>query len=169
VAKIKKKKVHKKPVAKKPAMKKKSSARTPFVKKKKAAKVVKKLVVKKPVPRPAPAKKRPDGIPEEMRDAALKILDERQAEDITTISLAGRSSVADYVIIASGRASRQIAAIAHYLREGFEKFGVRQPRIEGLPEGNWVLVDGGDVIVHLFRPEVRQYYNLEDIWSERKH
>jgi len=123
--------------------------------------------MRKPTSRPAPTSKRPYGVPEQMRDAALRILDERQAEEIVTVSLAGRSSVADYLIIASGRASRQIAAIAHYLREAFEKLGARQPRIEGLPEGNWVLVDAGDVIVHLFRPEVRHYYNLEDIWSEQ--
>jgi ribosome-associated protein len=153
-----KKKIGKKPV------KKKSPARKAPVKK---TRPTKKIAARKPAPRPTPATKRPPGIPEQMRDAALKVLDERQADEIVTISLAGRSSVADYVIIASGRASRQIAAIAHYLREAFEKLGAAHPRIEGLPEGNWVLVDAGDIIVHLFRPEVRNYYRLEDIWSER--
>jgi ribosome silencing factor RsfS/YbeB/iojap len=105
------------------------------------------------------------GIPEQMRDAALKVLDERQAEDIVTVSLAGRSSVADYMIIASGRAGRQVAAIADYLREAFYKLGCKQVRIEGLGEANWVLIDAGDVIVHLFRPEVRTYYDLDSIWN----
>jgi ribosome-associated protein len=161
VAKMKKKS-HKKPSAKK----KNSLARKPVAKK--PAKSAKKIAERKSLSRPAPAaKKRPDGIPEQMRNAALKVLDERQAEEIVTVSLAGRSSVADYLIIASGRASRQIAAIAHYLKEAFEELGACQPRIEGLPEGNWVLVDAGDVIVHLFRPEVRHYYNIEDIWNEQ--
>ena len=78
--------------------------------------------------------------------------------------------MADYLIIASGRAGRQIAAIADYLREAFMKLGVQRVRIEGLPEANWVLVDAGDVVVHLFRPEVRPAITgLEDIWGEREN
>ena len=107
-------------------------------------------------------------MPEQLRDVALKVLSERQAEDIVTIPLAGRSSIADYVIIASGRAGRQVAAIADHLREAFFKLGMRQIRIEGLPEANWVLVDAGDVIVHLFRPEVRSYYDLDTIWQSKQ-
>lgn len=127
--------------------------------------------VAKPKPRKvAPAQatraqRKSDGVPEKLRDAALKILDARQAEDIVTIDLTQRSSIADYLVVASGRASRQIAAIAHYLSEAFENLGIKPVRIEGLPEANWVLVDAGDVIVHLFRPEVRSYYNLETMWS----
>jgi ribosome-associated protein len=126
-----------------------------------------KTAARKMAARLAPSR-RPAGIPERMRDAALKVLEDRQAEDVVTFDLAGRSSVADYLIIASGRAARQIAAIAHYLREAFVAHGARQPRVEGLPEANWVLVDGGDVIVHLFRPEVRRYYQLEEIWMGRR-
>lgn len=114
-----------------------------------------------------PVNKRPAGLPEQLRDAALKVLNERQAEEIVTFDLAGRSSVADYLIVASGRAGRQLAAIAHYLREAFAKLGVERTRVEGLPEANWVLVDGGDVIIHLFQPEVRGYYNIEGIWGRR--
>lgn len=106
-------------------------------------------------------------LPEQLRDAVLKVLDERQAEDIVVVPLAGRSSLADYVIIASGRASRQVAAIADYLREAFFKLGVKQVRIEGQSEANWVLVDAGDVIVHLFRPEVRSYYDVDSIWAAK--
>ena len=115
----------------------------------------------------AAAKRSGDGFPEQMRDAVLKVLDERQAEDVVTVPLAGRSSLADYVIIASGRAGRQVAAMADYLREAFSKMGVRQIRVEGLSEANWVLVDAGDVIVHLFRPEVRSYYDVDSIWAAK--
>ncbi len=135
--------------------------------------VVKKAAVKKPVAKKSAAKKTIAkkssaalGIPELMRDAALKVLDERQAEEVVTFPLAGRSSVADYLIIASGRAGRQIAAIADYLQDVFIKAGARQVRVEGKHEANWVLIDAGDVIVHLFRPEVRQYYALDAIWGK---
>lgn len=96
----------------------------------------------------------------------MKILRERQAEEIVSVNLAGRSSMADYLIIASGRASRQIAAIADHLRKAFEELGVRRIRIEGLPQGNWVLVDAGDIVVHLFRPEVRRFYAFDEIWDK---
>ena len=165
MAKLKKKK----PTPKKAS--KKSVPRKAPAHKKKSSKPAKKPVAHKPaakVTKPSPKPKRPAGFPEKLRDAALKILDERQAEDVITVDLADRSSVADYMIIASGRASRQIAAIAHYLRESFGELGVGQTRVEGLPEANWVLVDGGDVVVHLFRPEVRRYYDLEHIWDRQK-
>ena len=162
----------KKPVVKKTAIKKtavKKAAPKKLVAKKPAAK--KSVAVKKPVVKKAVAKKTttkaPNGIPEQLRDAALKVLDERQAEEIVTIPLIGRSSVADYMILASGRASRQVSAIAEYLREAFLKLGVRQVRIEGMGEANWVLIDAGDVIIHLFRPEVRTYYDLDAIWNDK--
>jgi ribosome-associated protein len=128
---------------------------------------VKSAIVKKPIAKKAAAKtKAPKGIPEQLLDAALKVLDERQAEEIVTVPLIGRSSVADYMILASGRAGRQVSAIADYLREAFFKLGVRQVRIEGMSEANWVLIDAGDVIIHLFRPEVRRYYDLDAIWND---
>ena len=172
----------KKSARKKP--KKKTAARVKTKKRKfvKPAKkpVARKVAARKPAPKSiskpapkqtpkiAPKPKRPPGIPEKLRDAALKVLDERQAEDVITFDLANRSSMADYLIIASGRAARQIAAIAHYLKEAFQQHGAGQIRIEGLPEANWVLVDCGDVVVHLFRPEVRRYYDLERIWDNRR-
>jgi ribosome-associated protein len=116
-------------------------------------------------PKVAARKAAARGVPEQLRDAALKILDERQAEAIVTADLRGKSAMADYAIAAAGKSGRQLAAIAHYLREGFEKAGVKRVRVEGLPQGDWVLIDAGDVIVHLFRPEVRRYYNIEDIWN----
>jgi ribosome-associated protein len=133
----------------------------------KMAKVSRKPAKKSPAPKQPIRKKRIGGLPDKLHEAAIKVLKDRQAEDIVTIDLEDRSSVADYLIIASGRASRQIAAIADYLREAFSKLGARQIRVEGLPEANWVLVDAGDVIVHLFRPEVRHYYQLEDIWNAK--
>jgi ribosome-associated protein len=108
-----------------------------------------------------------DGLPEQMRKVALQVLDERQAEDIVDVDMTGRSSVADYLIVASGRAQRQLSALAHYLREAFAKLGVQKVRVEGLPEANWVLVDAGDVVIHLFRPEVRRYYDIEKIWLDK--
>ncbi|MFA4994403.1 MAG: ribosome silencing factor [Bdellovibrionales bacterium] len=108
------------------------------------------------------------GFPEEMLAAALKVLDERQADQIVTVPLAGRSALADYMIIASGRAGRQVTAIADHLREAFFKLGARSVRIEGQQDANWVLVDGGDVIIHLFLPEVRKYYDLDTLWTKRR-
>jgi ribosome-associated protein len=158
--------VAKKAAAKKTAVKKVGGKKAGAVKKAVAAPktTVRKVAAKVSAKVPAG----PFGIPEQLRDAALKVLSERQAEDIVTVSLAGRSSVADYMIIASGRAGRQVVAISDYLREAFMKLGVKQVRIEGLGEANWVLVDGGDVIVHLFRPEVRSYYDLDAIWNGKR-
>ncbi len=154
----------KKMPVKKALVKKAASKKVPVKKAAKpAAKATAKSAAKKFVQK---ALTRVGGLPDELYEAAIKILNDRQAEEIVTFSLAGRSSMADYLIIASGRASRQIAAIADYLREAFMKLGVRQVRIEGQQEANWVLVDAGDVIIHLFRPEVRRYYRLEDIWTE---
>jgi ribosome-associated protein len=165
MAKVKKKVIKKAAPKIKKTLNKKIVAKSKPAKKAVAAKATKKVAAKVSS---KPAQRRLSGLPEQMRDAALKVLDERQAEEIVTFDLAGRSSVADYLIVASGRASRQLAAIAHYLSDEFSKLGVERTRVEGLPEANWVLVDGGDVIVHLFLPEVRGFYNLEGIWSKRK-
>ena len=129
------------------------------------SKPVKKTVVKKVSQK---VSKEVKGLPEFLRDAALKVLDERQAKDIVTIDLRGRSAIADYAIVASGGSARQLAAIADYMREAFFKLGVRRTRVEGLPQGDWVLVDAGDLLIHLFRPEVRSFYHIEDIWSVTK-
>ena len=92
-------------------------------------------------------------------------LDEDQAQDVVSIPLEGKSSIADHMVIASGRSTRQVAAIATHLAERLKKEGHGNPRIEGLPAADWVLIDAGDVIVHLFRPEVRSFYNLERMWG----
>ena len=92
-------------------------------------------------------------------------LDEDKAEDIVTIPLTGRSSLTDAIVIATGRSSRHVAALAENLARKLKEVGFTGARIEGLPQGDWVLIDAGDVIVHLFRPEVRGYYDLEGMWS----
>lgn len=95
----------------------------------------------------------------------LESLEDDQAQDIVSIALEGKSSIADHMIVASGRSTRQVAAIATKLAERVKKGGHGTPRIEGLPAADWVLIDAGDVVVHLFRPEVRSFYNLERMWG----
>ena len=103
--------------------------------------------------------------PGSMLDLVLTSLDEDQAQEVVTIPLQGKSSMADYMVIASGRSTRQVAAIAQKLAERLKQDGFGTPRIEGLPAADWVLIDSGDVVVHLFRPEVRSFYNLERMWG----
>ena len=92
-------------------------------------------------------------------------MDDDKAEDIISIDLAGKSSIADYMVIATGRSSRQLNAMAQHLDEKLTKLGVKKVSIEGLTECEWVLLDGGDVVVHLFKPEIRSFYNLEKMWG----
>lgn len=92
-------------------------------------------------------------------------LEDDQAQDLVSIPLAGKSSIADHMVIASGRSTRQVAAIAQKLAEKVKQAGFGPVRLEGLPAADWVLLDAGDVVVHLFRPEVRSFYNIEKIWS----
>lgn len=96
---------------------------------------------------------------------ALESLEDDQAQEIVTIPLEGKSSIADFMIVASGRSSRQVTAIAQKLAERVKHSGQGSPRIEGLPAADWVVVDAGDVVVHVFRPEVRSFYNLERMWA----
>ncbi len=95
----------------------------------------------------------------------LQQLDDDQAQDMVSIPLAGKSSIADHMVIASGRSTRQVAAMAQKLAEKIKQAGFGSSRIEGLPAADWVLIDAGDVVVHLFRPEVRSFYNLERMWG----
>ena len=110
----------------------------------------------------------PNGVQAEAGSAhelILDQLDQDQAQDLVTIPLEGKSSIADHMVIASGRSTRQVAAMATKLAERLKKEGHGNPRIEGLPAADWVLIDAGDVVVHLFRPEVRSFYNLERMWG----
>ncbi|GAB5482314.1 MAG: hypothetical protein Pars92KO_20710 [Parasphingorhabdus sp.] len=94
----------------------------------------------------------------------MKSLDDDQAQDIVTIGLEGKSNIADHMVIAEGRSTRQVASMAQKLVERIKQAG-GEARIEGLANADWVLIDAGDVIVHLFRPEVRSFYNLERMWA----
>ena len=95
----------------------------------------------------------------------LKSLDDDQAVETVSIPLAGKSTIADHMVIASGRSTRQVASMAAKLADKIKQETGRTPRIEGMPAADWVLIDAGDVIVHLFRPEVRSFYNLERMWA----
>ncbi len=95
----------------------------------------------------------------------LASLDDDQAQDIVSIPLEGKTAIADHMVIASGRSTRQVTAMAQKLAERIKKAGFGNARIEGLPAADWVLVDAGDIVVHLFRPEVRSFYNLERMWA----
>lgn len=92
-------------------------------------------------------------------------LDAEQGQEIVSIPLAGKSSMADHMVIASGRSTRQVAAIAQKLAVKIKQAGFGSVRLEGLPAADWVVIDAGDVVVHLFRPEVRSFYNLERMWA----
>ena len=100
-----------------------------------------------------------------MQRIAVSSLEDDKAEDITVIDLAGKTSISDFMIIASGRSHRHVAAIADHLVERLKKRGMAPLSVEGMAQADWVLIDAGDVIVHLFRPEVRDFYNLEKMWS----
>ncbi|WP_310621619.1 ribosome silencing factor [Flexibacterium corallicola] len=95
----------------------------------------------------------------------LNCLDESKAEDIVSLDLTGKSALADYMVVASGRSQRHVGALTDYLLRDLKKAGYGNARVEGLPHCDWVLVDIGDAIVHIFRPEVRSFYNVEKMWS----
>lgn len=88
-----------------------------------------------------------------------------KAEDSVAIDLAGKSSIADYMVVTSGRSQRHVSAVAEHIVKDLKAAGAVQIRVEGMRQGDWVLIDAGDVIVHVFRPEVRIFYNLEKMWS----
>ncbi|MDP7191475.1 MAG: ribosome silencing factor [Alphaproteobacteria bacterium] len=94
------------------------------------------------------------------------ILDDHKAQDIAVIDLAGKTSLADFMVVASGSSTRQVAGMAVKMQGKLKKAGCGRVPVEGLPQGDWVLIDADDVIIHLFRPEVRAFYNLEKMWSE---
>lgn len=101
----------------------------------------------------------------DLHELVLAQLDDDQAQEMVSIPLEGKSSIADHMIIASGRSTRQVASMAQKLAEKIKQAGFGPVRVEGLPAADWVLIDAGDVVVHLFRPEVRSFYNLERMWG----
>ena len=100
-----------------------------------------------------------------LHDLILRSLDDDQAVDVITIPLKGKTTIADHMVIASGRSTRQVASMAQKLAERLKTELRRDVRIEGLPTADWVLIDAQDVIIHIFRPEVRSFYNLEKMWA----
>jgi ribosome-associated protein len=103
-------------------------------------------------------------------DKTLKLilsrLDDMKAEETVTIDLRGKSAFSDYMVVTTGRANRHVGAIAENVAKGLKESGITSPHVEGLPNCDWVLIDSGDVIVHIFRPEVREFYNLERLWTQ---
>jgi ribosome-associated protein len=120
-----------------------------------AAALPKTKAAAKPAAKPEPS----------MIDVVLQSLDDAKAEQTVAIDIAGKSSLADHMVVTSGRSNRHVAAVADQVVKAMRDNGFDKPRIEGLPHADWVLVDGGDVIVHIFRPEVREFYNLEKMWQ----
>ena len=176
-----KKPATRKPVTRKPAAKKvavKKTAGRKLVATKVAPKKIaaKKIAPKKVAPKKAAAKKpvvrqavsapvaAPQWSPLVME--VLKQLDDSKAEQVITIDVSKKSSVADVMVVASGRSNRHVSAIADQVVERLEQMGKKNIRVEGMPQCDWVLVDAGDLMVHVFRPEVRSFYNLEKLWSE---
>ena len=100
-----------------------------------------------------------------MLDVVEKSLDDNKAQDVVVIPLTGKSDFADFLVVASGTSGRQVGAIAEHLRTDLKAFGLHDVPVEGVPQCDWVLVDGGDVVIHLFRPEVRTFYNIEQMWQ----
>lgn len=94
----------------------------------------------------------------------IALLDDAKAEDVVQIGLAGKSSIADYMVIASGRSDRHVGAIADQVQKRLKEIKYATARVEGQPANDWVLIDVGDIVLHIFRPEVREFYNLEKMW-----
>jgi ribosome-associated protein len=118
-----------------------------------------------PAPAQAPVLDGANDTVEALQQLVLRSLDDDQAQDVVTIPLSGKSNIADYMVIASGRSTRQVASMAQKLTDRIKQELGRNVRIEGLPVADWVLIDAEDVIVHIFRPEVRSFYNLERMWG----
>jgi ribosome-associated protein len=130
---------------------------------------------KGPLPSPAlsraSARRAPDKVSKVRPDAketlrlVLARIDDMKAEDTVTIDLTGKTAIADAMVVTSGRSNRQVGAIADRLLRDLAEAGLPNVRVEGMPNCDWVLIDAGDVIVHVFRPEVRSFYNLENMWA----
>jgi ribosome-associated protein len=118
-----------------------------------------------PTPDTAPSATGAAAEAEALHELVLRSLDDDQAQDVVTIPLTGKSNIADHMVIASGRSTRQVASMAQKLQDRIKQELGRHVRIEGLPVADWVLIDADDVIVHIFRPEVRSFYNLERMWG----
>jgi len=105
---------------------------------------------------------------EDLLTYVLAWLDDAKAENVVTIDIKDKSSIGDYMVIASGRSDRHVGAVAEQVQRRLKDEGFGKARIEGQPQCDWVLIDIGDIIVHVFRPEVREFYNLEKMWSAER-
>jgi ribosome-associated protein len=103
---------------------------------------------------------------DETLNLILARLDDMKAEETITIDLRGKSAFSDYMIVTTGRSNRHVGAVAENVAKGLKENGIKKVHIEGLPNCDWVLIDSGDVVVHVFRPEVREFYNLERLWTQ---
>jgi ribosome-associated protein len=103
---------------------------------------------------------------EETLTLILSRLEDMKAEDTVTIDLRGKSAFSDYMVVTTGRSNRHVGAVAENVAKGLKETGIKKVHIEGVPNCDWVLIDSGDVIVHVFRPEVREFYNLERLWMQ---
>ena len=121
--------------------------------------------LRKKAERPSPAGIPRSAEPSLALQAVLTSLEDSKAEDIVSIDIQGKSSLGDYMVVASGRSHRHVAALADHLMPALKEIGESKPRVEGLTNADWVLIDAGDVIVHIFRPEVREFYNIEKMWQ----
>lgn len=111
------------------------------------------------------SQKKGDISPKQLLETILTSLDDSKAEETTHIDITGKSPVADYMVVSSGRSHRHVNAVADRLLRDLKDAGIGTPKVEGMPACDWVLVDTGDVIVHIFRPEVRDFYSLEKLWN----
>ena len=116
-------------------------------------------------PEPAPVVETAPEVDNSMIDLVLKSLDDAKAEQTVSIDITGKSSLTDHMVVTSGRSNRHVSAVADQVVRALRDAGFGKPRVEGLPHADWVLVDAGDVIVHIFRPEVREFYNIEKMWA----
>ena len=111
------------------------------------------------------AQKADTGKSSEMLALVLESLNEDKAEDVVSIDLTGKTPIADHMVVASGRSQRHVGAVADHLVRRLKEAGFGTSQVEGMKQGDWVLIDGGDVVIHVFRPEVREFYKLEKMWS----
>ena len=143
------------------------SLATPVLSKSVLPKVPKKTAAKTARKTSTPAaalKAQPDA--DKTLNMILSRLDDMKAEETVTIDLRGKSAFSDYMIVTTGRVNRHVGAIAENVAKGLKETGIKSIHVEGLPNCDWVLIDSGDVIVHVFRPEVREFYNLERLWTQ---
>jgi ribosome-associated protein len=111
------------------------------------------------------AAKTVDGLVKATLETVIASLEDSKAEALVTIDIQGKSALGDHMVIATGRSQRHVGAIADHLLRDLKDKGLGSPRVEGLPHCDWVLIDTGDIIIHLFRPEVREFYGIEKMWQ----